>query len=65
MTWNYRVFKTKEGEFEIMETYYKNGKPYGYCNVGNAHASSLRGLKWSLEKMIKATKKKILKEEDF
>lgn len=67
MGWNHRVLAREykdEVAFEIYEVYYdKKGKPNGYIQDPiSVHGSSMKDLKWVLNKMKECLKKPILYE---
>ena len=62
--WNYRVMEhenEKENTFQIHEVYYDEDGVAGYHINGQIKSQSLEDLKWTLEKMLEATNKEILK----
>ena len=72
MSWNYRVImhddtEPKEVWLQVVEVYYdKNNIPDGYIKEGkSASGSSIKELRWSLNKMKEALKKPILSVKNF
>lgn len=72
MGWNYRIIahdetKSKEIWLQIVEMYYdKDNIPNGYIGEGkSASGSSIKELRWSLNKMKEALKKPILSVKNF
>ena len=62
--WNYRVMeheKEKEDIFQIHEVYYDKEGIAGDNRNGQIKSQSLEDLQWTLEQMLKASKKEILK----
>lgn len=62
--WNYRVMEhenEREDIFQIHEVYYDEDGVAGYNMNGQIKSQSLEDLKWTLEQMLKATEKEILK----
>jgi hypothetical protein len=63
-TWNYRLVCSpdvdEEGWFEICEVYYKNGKPWCWCEVGTPCGDSVKSVKSDLRNMAQAFKLPIL-----
>jgi hypothetical protein len=70
MGWNHRVIahdEHKEVYFQIHEVYYdKEGTPDGYTKEGvSVGADSIKGLRWTLRKMRKTLKSKVLSKTNF
>lgn len=65
--WNYRVIKHNESVYKIHKVYYdKEGKHIDYEQIPlNLKSSSLRNLIWTLNKLIIASRKKVLEVNDF
>lgn len=65
-TWNYRVVKTKEGQYVIMEVYYsQEGKPDAMSSA-EAAGDTLQELKADYISQLEAFKAPVLDEEtDF
>src|SRR5512137_2227034 len=69
MSWEYRVIKTKQGEYEIREVYYaskKHKKPNGYT-AGRMSPMGMTKteLEGDLRYMLRALKKPTLTEEEL
>ena len=65
MSWNHRILahENEYGEiyFKVHEVYYENNVPNGYTvNSATVESETLKGIKWTLNKMKEATKKPIL-----
>jgi len=64
MSWNYRILAHENnGEifFQLHEVYYKEEIPNGYtANPITVGSETLKGIKWTLNKMQEAAKKPIL-----
>jgi hypothetical protein len=64
MSWNHRILAHENnGEvyFQLHEVYYKNEVPDGYtANPISVGSETLKGIKWTLNKMQEAVKKPIL-----
>lgn len=65
MSWNHRILAHDLGvdiEFQIHEVYYdENGVPYGYTQKPIPVCSdTIKGIKWTLRRMLESTKKPIL-----
>jgi len=70
MSWNHRLLAHKDGEdwyFQIHEVYYdKEGNPKSYTENGvSVGAETIKGVKWTLNKMKQCLKKPILLAENF
>ena len=67
MTWNYRVFKNKHGQFQIHEVYYdKKGKIKAWsAEPVEPYGESTEELTGDLTYMLAAVEKEIIIEEDL
>lgn len=72
--WNYRVMeRVIDGELchVMVEAYYRDGEqdPYGYCEVellfDEVEGKERQPLRWTLERMLEALDKPVLKEQAF
>lgn len=65
MYWNYRVVNTGDG-FELHEVYYDvNDKPYARTKDCYVYGDTVEELKNSLVKMLEATEKLVLNDDDI
>ena len=70
--WNYRVLRQEHGsaapgrciEYRMVEAYYENGEPYGYCDA-QPRGDSLDELRRALAMMHEALEKPVLNAEAF
>lgn len=64
MSWNYRILAHENnGEvyFQVHEVYYNDGVPESYTlNTITVGSETIKGIKWSLNKMKEAVNKPIL-----
>ncbi len=68
MSWNYRVIKTKDGEYDfyqIHEVYYReDGKINGYTSNGaTVFGSNIAEVKWVLMEMLSCLERDIIKDK--
>lgn len=78
MHWNYRILEAPfdtltDGSpcddptsyHHLIECYYDGDRPNGYIIVDRVFSEVDEGLKWTLEKMLEAASKPVLKPSDF
>lgn len=65
MSWNYRIVEV-DGGFELHEVYYDvNDKPYARTKDCYVYGETVEELKNSLVKMLEATEKTVLNDDDI